>query len=661
MDMAQGGVLVYQLDHTEVFMSDHSSPTARVIPSDLSVHADHNFPLDRADQTISTDPSGHPDRTARAVHRIDPRTSVLDFSLEPRPIDGFDRPTSLFSQPIQHSKTDSQARFNLGREESEDVHRFSLMTLLVHPACPEGCPYFLALVPDPLMDFSHPYLTKAWKLNCLKTCLTPHQKKSKEKSPRQTVSEFPFKYYSNNFDEVVSVQERLDTRCKDHIKTTRDVADPKRRLLQFDVQEICDNFEKGMMKALKDISKNHKKSTSTRAPVAEPSLLISEKPKGISETHVEEFKDFSDSLPIFDESDEEPIESLFYCEKICDHPSLESEFMNDNEQTIVELTVLQPEHPSSPIFDEEDEPGPVFDEEATSITSIVMESHLCFDPDTIPAPLSPDTIPAPLSPDLQEHYVEKDMHVLRMIDIVACLDTILVYNVYFDVHLGRLKYEQLERQVQSQRNESIGLVHQPEIWSFMNLRNGAVHCYSRDDPMSSQQLDDWFRKKHEAKLLKPKSHFDFVLDERCSKSTIKNQFQMETSRGQRHNTCVLGSWNWKYMRRTCSKLQGSKMDLRTNPFKEGEYDTSWIEHRPVWFMDTAQGGVLVYQLEQTETVHTDPSNHPDRTTRAVHRIDPRTTALSFLGVVSSKLNASFLLDRCVTSDNRSSFASLSDL
>ena len=225
------------------------------------------------------------------------------------------------------------------------------------------------------------------------------RKSRKEKSPRQTVSQFPFKYSLNNFDEFVSVQERLDTRCKDHIKTTRDVADPKRRLLQFDVQEICDNFEKGMIKALKDISKNHKKSTSTRAPVAEPSLFISEKPKGKSETHVEEFKDFSDSLPIFDESDEEPIESLFSCEKNCDLPFLESEFMNDNEQTIVELTVLQPEHPSSlvlsqqvfeeepldlphqgprldtrisfdedldPIFDEEDEPGPVFDEEATA-------------------------------------------------------------------------------------------------------------------------------------------------------------------------------------------------------------------------------------------------------------------------------------------------------
>nr|VDD61785.1 unnamed protein product [Brassica oleracea] len=69
-------------------------------------------------------------------------------------------------------------------------------------------------------------------------------------------------------------KKRLDIRCKDHIKTTRDVADPKRRLLQFDVQQFCDNFEKGIMKALKDISKNQKKSTSTRAPVAEPSLFI---------------------------------------------------------------------------------------------------------------------------------------------------------------------------------------------------------------------------------------------------------------------------------------------------------------------------------------------------------------------------------------------------
>ncbi|KAF3535588.1 hypothetical protein F2Q69_00022429 [Brassica cretica] len=51
------------LDQTEVFMSDHASPTDRVIRSDHSVHADHNFPLDRVDQTVRTDPSDHPDCT----------------------------------------------------------------------------------------------------------------------------------------------------------------------------------------------------------------------------------------------------------------------------------------------------------------------------------------------------------------------------------------------------------------------------------------------------------------------------------------------------------------------------------------------------------------------------------------------------------------------
>ncbi|KAF3520228.1 hypothetical protein DY000_02060154 [Brassica cretica] len=166
---------------------------------------------------------------------------------------------------------------------------------------------------------------------------------------------------------------------------------------------------------------------------------------------------------IFDESDEEPIENLFSCEKNCDFSSLESEFMNDNEQTIEELTVLQPEHPSSlvlsqqvfeeepldyphqgprldtrnplyedlgPIFDEEDEPGPVFDEEATSITSIVMESHLCFDP---------GTTPAPLTPDIQEHLF------------------VLIIQ---------------ERQVQPLRNESIDRAQHPEIWRSFVVQTG---------------------------------------------------------------------------------------------------------------------------------------------------------------------------------------------
>ncbi|WZZ49876.1 hypothetical protein YC2023_049983 [Brassica napus] len=179
---------------------------------------------------------------------------------------------------------------------------------------------------------------------------------------------------------------------------------PKGRLLQFDVQEFCDNFVEEVVKTLKDVNQTHKKSTSTRAPVAEPSLFISKKSKGKSETHVEELKDFLDSLPIYDEYDEEPYEILMISEKNYDFPSSESELMIDNEQAIVELTVLQSEHPSSlvlspqveepldyphqgphldsrkplyedlgPIFDEEEDPGPVFDEETTSITSIAME------------------------------------------------------------------------------------------------------------------------------------------------------------------------------------------------------------------------------------------------------------------------------------------------
>ncbi|KAG5378435.1 hypothetical protein IGI04_026277 [Brassica rapa subsp. trilocularis] len=257
------------------------------------------------------------------------------------------------------------------------------------------------------------------------------RKSNKEKPQRNSNSQTPFKYPLNYFDEFVSVQEQPAIRRK----TTRDVADPKRQPFQIDVQQICDNLVKGVDKALKDFNKSQKKSTSTRAPVAEPSLFISKKAQGESENHFEELKDFSDSLPIFDESDEELIESLMFCEKHCDLPSLETEFNLDNEQAIVELTVLQPELPSSlvlspqvfeeepldfphqcpcldtriclddelgPIFDEEDELGPVFDEEATSIISTFMESHLCFDSGTTTAPSSP----APVLHDLQEHCEE---------------------------------------------------------------------------------------------------------------------------------------------------------------------------------------------------------------------------------------------------------------
>lgn len=259
----------------------------------------------------------------------------------------------------------------------------------------------------------------------------------------------------NYFDECVSVEEKPNMWSNEHVNTSKGESDPRRRLLQFDVQQFCDNFVKGVDKALKDISKSQKKSTSTRAPVSEPSFSISKKTQGESENCFEEFKDFSDSSPIFDEADEEPIESLMSCEESCDLPYLESEFINDNEQVNVELTVLQPEHPSSlvlsqqvfeeepldiphqcpcldtwisldevpePIFDVEDEPDPVFDEEATSIISTFMESHLCFDSGTTIVPSSP----APLLPDLQEHCEKSELVISLsdMFDKISSLDVI---------------------------------------------------------------------------------------------------------------------------------------------------------------------------------------------------------------------------------------------
>uniref|UniRef100_A0A0D3ASG2 Uncharacterized protein n=1 Tax=Brassica oleracea var. oleracea TaxID=109376 RepID=A0A0D3ASG2_BRAOL len=214
-------------------------------------------------------------------------------------------------------------------------------------------------------------------------------------------------------------------------------ADQRRLFSQFEVREFCENLVEGVVKALKDVSKIQKKSTTTRAPVAKPSLFINEKPKGKSENNLEDLKDFSDFLPIFDKYGEELMEILIICEDNCDLPFPEPDFMFDKEHTIAELTFLQPEHPSSlvlfsqdfeekpfdyphqglllgtrrtmdvdlyPIFDEEDdnldELTPIVDEEAPNITSINMENHICFDP---------DTTFTPLSTDIQEHCEKLDL------------------------------------------------------------------------------------------------------------------------------------------------------------------------------------------------------------------------------------------------------------
>ncbi|KAF2606372.1 hypothetical protein F2Q68_00044111 [Brassica cretica] len=419
------------------------------------------------------------------------------------------------------------------------------------------------------------------------------KKSSNEKSQQQAIFHSSSKNLLNTFDEFVTVQERLrkpherpNQRCREQSRPSRDVADQRRHFLQFDVQEICDNFEKEMMKIFKDVSKIHKKSTSTRAHATEPSLFISEKPKSKSENSLEDLKDFSNSFPIFDDYDEKLMESLITCEDECDLPSPKPDLMFDidNKETNG-LTYFEPEHLSSlvlvsqvfaeepldypqqgprldtrisldddpdHIFDVEDELGPIFDEEAPSITSINMENHLFFDPGTTPTPLSKEHCEKlDLLNSMPEMFVkissqddkrfgfdkldslcvetDKPWHNLRsMLEncIVLSFDVILVYNALFEKYFELLisdsrselnllcsDFEKakndlkllniiscldtiLDKQVQSQRNESSDRAYQPEFWKSMYLRNGAVHGCRRDDPISSQRprkLDDQFR------------------------------------------------------------------------------------------------------------------------------------------------------------------------
>lgn len=139
---------------------------------------------------------------------------------------------------------------------------------------------------------------------------------SKEKSPQQIISQSSFKYSLNNFDEFVSVQDMPNRRCNEPFKSSQGEADPKRRLLQFDVQEFSDNFVEEVVKTLKDVNQTHKKSISTRAPVAEPSLFISNKSKGKSKIHVEELKDFQILYPSMMNMMKSQLKACFLVRKI---------------------------------------------------------------------------------------------------------------------------------------------------------------------------------------------------------------------------------------------------------------------------------------------------------------------------------------------------------
>ncbi|KAF2617202.1 hypothetical protein F2Q68_00038468 [Brassica cretica] len=139
-------------------MSDHASLTASVSLSDHSVHANHNFPSDRADQTVQTVPSDHPDRTARTACCIDLRMSGMKLQLEPRPDD---RTEARLSRTTRQAKADGQARINLERANYDSDRGLSLLARLARTACTGNCADDLTSLFDPIMDFSFGYFSKA--------------------------------------------------------------------------------------------------------------------------------------------------------------------------------------------------------------------------------------------------------------------------------------------------------------------------------------------------------------------------------------------------------------------------------------------------------------------------------------------------------------------
>ncbi|KAF3513658.1 hypothetical protein F2Q69_00006561 [Brassica cretica] len=122
--------------------------------------------MDQTDQNVPDIPvQVHPTdqirQTDRAVYRLDPRTSGLEFRPDPRPDARTDRTEACLSQPTRQAKTDGQARTNLARGNSDSDHGFSLLARLARTACTDDRADDLSTLFDPIMDFSFGYLSKA--------------------------------------------------------------------------------------------------------------------------------------------------------------------------------------------------------------------------------------------------------------------------------------------------------------------------------------------------------------------------------------------------------------------------------------------------------------------------------------------------------------------
>uniref|UniRef100_A0A0D3BRW4 Uncharacterized protein n=1 Tax=Brassica oleracea var. oleracea TaxID=109376 RepID=A0A0D3BRW4_BRAOL len=214
---------------------------------------------------------------------------------------------------MDHARLDlDHARLDLVHEISQNDRDFSLLARLAHTACTDDRADDLSTLFDPIMDFSFGNFSKARILTLSEDLGFVGMQLVRSERPAALadrpayvliltaldlaelvlsflVSHIQVNTSSNRWTcESYQATTRdpslggLAKRCNEPFKSSQGEADPKRRFLQFDVQEFCDNFVEEVVKTLKDVNQTHKKSTSTRAPVAEPSLFISKKFKELT-------------------------------------------------------------------------------------------------------------------------------------------------------------------------------------------------------------------------------------------------------------------------------------------------------------------------------------------------------------------------------------------
>ncbi|KAF3550564.1 hypothetical protein DY000_02007204 [Brassica cretica] len=107
------------------FRTRKMNPELLVFPSSVCMEPAQHGDQDILNNSTEVHPSDRTNQTNRAVYRINPRMSGMEFRLEPRTDNRNNRTRTHISRPSRHSEDNSRARLSLGREEPKDGNAFS--------------------------------------------------------------------------------------------------------------------------------------------------------------------------------------------------------------------------------------------------------------------------------------------------------------------------------------------------------------------------------------------------------------------------------------------------------------------------------------------------------------------------------------------------------